>query len=127
MRGVIDTAYHWSAVSLTSSSTVYLLQFFLQNLHNWAVGEDVRKNRLVSSVIDTADHKIGDFKVEFLGEYESILKKGSTRGSVSQEELFDEKNQVSKISWHSPFRNFVGLPASSVQILIFSAIQNIRF
>jgi hypothetical protein len=24
--------------------------------------------------IDTVDHKIGDFKVEYLGEYESILK-----------------------------------------------------
>jgi hypothetical protein len=28
-----------------------------------------------SGVIDTADHKIGDFKVEFLGEYESIFQK----------------------------------------------------
>jgi hypothetical protein len=42
----------------------------------------------VSGVIDTADHKIRDFNVEFLGEYESILKKC---GWVAQEELFDGK------------------------------------
>jgi hypothetical protein len=28
-----------------------------------------------SSVIDIADHKIGDFNVEFLGEYEFLFKK----------------------------------------------------
>jgi hypothetical protein len=53
---------------------------------------------LSSVVIDTADHKIGELKVEYLGEYEYIFKKALTRGSVSLEELFDEKNQTSKIS-----------------------------
>jgi hypothetical protein len=33
------------------------------------------QNCLVSGDIDTADHEIGNFKVEFLGEYESLLKK----------------------------------------------------
>jgi hypothetical protein len=53
---------------------------------------------MVSGVIDTAHHKIGDFKVDFLGEYESIFNRASTRGSVSQEELSDVKNQRLKIS-----------------------------
>jgi hypothetical protein len=35
--------------------------------------------------------RFGYFKVEFLGEYESIFKKAWARGSVSQQELFDEK------------------------------------
>jgi hypothetical protein len=47
--------------------------------------------------VDTTDHKVADFKFEF-GEYESIYKKAVTSGSVYQVELFDEKNQRSKIS-----------------------------
>jgi hypothetical protein len=74
MRGVIDTAHHLSAMSLTPPTTVHLpLNFLKQNLHNTAVGENVRKNLLVSGVIDTADHKIGDFIVEFIDEYESTV------------------------------------------------------
>jgi hypothetical protein len=46
---------------------------------------------LVSGVIDTADHKKIDFKVEYLREYEAICKKALTRGSRAQMELFDEK------------------------------------
>jgi hypothetical protein len=42
-------------------------------------------------VIDAADHKIGDFKVEFLSEYKTIFKKALTRGSVFHDKLFDEK------------------------------------
>jgi hypothetical protein len=53
---------------------------------------------LVSGVIDTADHKIGDIKGEFLGEFESISKKALTHKTVAQMELFYEKNQKSKIS-----------------------------
>jgi hypothetical protein len=41
-----------------------------------------------SGGINTANHKIGYFKVDFLGEYESLFKKALTRGSVSQEEMF---------------------------------------
>jgi hypothetical protein len=51
-----------------------------------------------SGVIDTADHKKFEFIVEYLREYEAICKKALTRGSRVQIELFDEKNQRSKIS-----------------------------
>jgi hypothetical protein len=40
-------------------------------------------------VVGGINDKIGDFKVKFLGEYESIFKNALIRGSVSQEELFD--------------------------------------
>jgi hypothetical protein len=63
---VIDIVHYYAAVSWTQPTTV-------------------------SGVIDTADHKTLDFKVEYLGE--SMFKKAVTRGSVSQEELLDEKNQ----------------------------------
>jgi hypothetical protein len=54
---------------------------------------------VVSSVIDTADHKKSDLKVEYLGEYESIYEKALTRGTWAQIELFDEKKtKGSKIS-----------------------------
>jgi hypothetical protein len=39
-----------------------------------------------------------DFIVEYLCEYEAICKKALTRISGAQMELFDEKNQRSKIS-----------------------------
>jgi hypothetical protein len=54
-------------------------------------------------VIDTAGAKIGDFKVEYLREFEAICKKALTRESGAQVGLFDEINQRSKISWHCPF------------------------
>jgi hypothetical protein len=44
------------------------------------------------------DHKIGDFKVENLGDCESILKMLYPVDQLAQEELFDEKNQMSKTS-----------------------------
>jgi hypothetical protein len=39
-----------------------------------------------------------NFQVEYLREYEAICKKALTRVSGAQMELFDEKNQRSKIS-----------------------------
>jgi hypothetical protein len=39
-----------------------------------------------------------DFNVEYFREYEAICKKALTRVSGAQMELFDEKNQRSKIS-----------------------------
>jgi hypothetical protein len=53
---------------------------------------------VVSSVIDTADHKKSDLKVEYLCEIESIYETPLTRGSWAQIELFDLKNQRSIIS-----------------------------
>jgi hypothetical protein len=53
---------------------------------------------VVSGVINTADHKKIDFIVEYFREYEAIYKKALARGSGAQMELFDEKNQRSKIS-----------------------------
>jgi hypothetical protein len=50
---------------------------------------------VVSGVIDTADLKKFDLKYKYLGEFESMYE---TRGSGAQIELFDEKNQRSKIS-----------------------------
>jgi hypothetical protein len=49
---------------------------------------------VVSGVIDTADHQ----KSGFLREYVAICNKALTRVSGAQMELFDEKNQMSKIS-----------------------------
>jgi hypothetical protein len=57
-----------------------------------------------SGVNDSAGAKIGDFLVEYLGEFEAICKKASTRLSGAQVGLFDEKNPRSKISWHYPFK-----------------------
>jgi hypothetical protein len=45
---------------------------------------------LFRGIIDTEDHKIGDFKVAYLGEFKFIFK--TTCGSGAQRELFDEKN-----------------------------------
>jgi hypothetical protein len=56
------------------------------------------KSYQTSGVIDTAGDKIGDFKVEYLREFEAICKKGFTRESGARVGLFDEKNQRSKIS-----------------------------
>jgi hypothetical protein len=44
-----------------------------------------------SGVIDTAEAKVGDFKVEYLREFHAICKKALTRGSGVLEKLFDEK------------------------------------
>jgi hypothetical protein len=52
---------------------------------------------MVSGVMDTAKNKKINFIVEYLREYEDICKKALTRGSRAQKELFDEKNQRSKI------------------------------
>jgi hypothetical protein len=45
-------------------------------------------------------------KVDYIGknlcEYEAICKKALTCVSEAQMELFDEKNQRSKISWQGP-------------------------
>jgi hypothetical protein len=48
-----------------------------------------------------------DFIVEYLCEYEAICKKALTRISGAQMELFDEKNQRSKISWQGPFKAII--------------------
>jgi hypothetical protein len=50
--------------------------------------------------------KIGDYKVDFLGEYWSILKKALTHVPGALGELFDEKNQRSKISCQGPFKQY---------------------
>jgi hypothetical protein len=44
-----------------------------------------------------------DLIVEYLCEFEAICKKALTSVSGAQMELFDEKNQRSKISWQGPF------------------------
>jgi hypothetical protein len=48
-----------------------------------------------------------NFIVEYLWEYEAICKKALTRVSGAQMELFDEKNQRSKILWQGPFKRIV--------------------
>jgi hypothetical protein len=53
---------------------------------------------VVSGVIDAANHKKFDLKVEYLNKFESIYETVLTRGSGAQIELFDEKNQMSTIS-----------------------------
>jgi hypothetical protein len=61
---------------------------------------------VVTGVIDiaTLTTKKVDFIVEYLREYEVICKKALTRVSGAQMELFDEKNQRSKISWQGPLK-----------------------
>jgi hypothetical protein len=44
-----------------------------------------------SGVIDTAGVKFGDFKVEYLREFEAICEKALTRGSRAQVGLFNGK------------------------------------
>jgi hypothetical protein len=58
---VIDTAHHWSAVSLSPPSSGQHSEVSLTPLTT----------------------KIGDFKVEFQGKYEFKFKKALTPGSVS--------------------------------------------
>jgi hypothetical protein len=56
--GVIDTAHHWS------SATIFPLKICITELIT----------KIFGGVIDnTADHKIGDFQVGYLAEFESIL------------------------------------------------------
>jgi hypothetical protein len=47
----------------------------------------------LNGFIDTTQVKIGDFKVEYLCEFQAICKKALTRVSGSKGKLFDEKNQ----------------------------------
>jgi hypothetical protein len=42
-------------------------------------------------------HKLGDFKVENLREFEAIFKKAATRISVAQGKLFEEKAEVENL------------------------------
>jgi phage regulator Rha-like protein len=53
---------------------------------------------LVNGVNDNTYQKIGDFKVEFIGEFESICKKALTRILGTQMELFYEKKTRDKKS-----------------------------
>jgi hypothetical protein len=48
-----------------------------------------------------------EFIVEYLRKYKAICKKALTCVSGAQLELFDEKNQRSKISWQGPFKGLV--------------------
>jgi hypothetical protein len=50
-----------------------------------------------SGVINTAVHKLGDFKVEYIREFEAIFKTAVTRVSVAQGELFHEKTEVENL------------------------------
>jgi hypothetical protein len=42
-------------------------------------------------------HKLDDFKVKYLREFEAIFKKAVTRVSEAQGELFDEKTDVKNL------------------------------
>jgi hypothetical protein len=62
---------HWSAVSYLVSSVIDIAQVsgVIDSAHHWsAVSIPV-----VSDAIDTADHKKSDLKVEHLGKFESTL------------------------------------------------------
>jgi hypothetical protein len=61
---------------------------------------DVNKGSLLWSAVSLTPltTKKVYFIVEYLCEYEAICKKALTRVSGAQMELFDEKNQRSKIS-----------------------------
>jgi hypothetical protein len=54
-------------------------------------------NRIFRSV-DTADHKISYLKVEYLGEFESLLETALICRLGAQIELFGEKNQGSNLN-----------------------------
>jgi hypothetical protein len=65
--------------------------------------------------------KIGEYKVNLLREYWSILKKALTRVSGAYGELFDEKNQRSKISCQGPFKLYRYFVRKVVNALFFNS------
>jgi hypothetical protein len=115
VRGVIDTAHHWSSAPkfcITICLTEQVMKIPEKTVW-WAVplipltsGQRCLWHR-PPAVIDSGGHKIGDWKVDFLGKYESIFGKALTcvQYQGSRRSCLIEKNQGSKISWHSPFKN----------------------
>jgi hypothetical protein len=57
-----------------------------------------------SGEIETTGAKIGDFKVEYLRQFEAICKKALTRESGAQVGLFDEKTRGRKSRGTVPLR-----------------------
>jgi hypothetical protein len=55
-------------------------------------------------LVDTAEANFGEFRIEFLGEFEAICQTALACESGPLGGLIDEKNQGSKISWHCPFK-----------------------
>jgi hypothetical protein len=62
---------------------------------------------VVSDVIGTADYKIGNLKIEYLGESEYIFQKALHRGSVAHTELDYLQTRGRKSLDTIPLRNSV--------------------
>jgi hypothetical protein len=80
---------------------LYAEILFSWTWHSGVIGTAVFTH---SSVIDIAVHIIGNFIVEYLRKFEAMFKKALTCVSGAKEELFDEKNQRSKILCQGHFK-----------------------
>jgi hypothetical protein len=78
--------------------------FFKGNINQKIIHRQILPHYIYN--IDTADHKLGDFNVEFLGEFESRCKNALTRTSGALMELFDFKKQLSKSCDAVPLKNY---------------------
>jgi hypothetical protein len=121
VSGVNDTAHHWSLTTNTAdqgNSKFTVLWLLLKGIPIKKSYTGKLYYTISTTFIQnirglTKDHFCGqrcqwhrwpvDFLVEYLCEYEAICKKTLTCGPGAQMELFDEKNQRSKISWQGPF------------------------
>jgi hypothetical protein len=75
-------------------------QILLRCIYNFRTKNiiNIRIIFVISSVIDTANHKYCDFIVEYLGEFDSILNKALTCRSGAHRELFDsEKPEIKNL------------------------------
>jgi hypothetical protein len=94
VSGLIDTAHYWSAVPLWDY--VRLRSDPAPDFSEYGSGSSQNYTDLPPWSALSLTQKI-DFIVEYLREYEVICKKALTRWPRAQMELFDEKNQRSKI------------------------------
>jgi hypothetical protein len=82
--------------------------------------EDIQGSVLVTAVfIDTAVHKIGDFIVENLREFEAILKKALTCVSGALRDLFCEQNQRLDVSCQGPSSIYISGDSISSLLLFY--------
>jgi hypothetical protein len=102
--GPNDTAHQYWHKDPTCSKLLFYFEgisikkSYIGKLYNTISTILAKKN--MGQLIYIADHKISNFKVEFLGEFESICKMTLSYISGAQMEFLILKKQWSKISWH---------------------------
>jgi hypothetical protein len=110
VSGVNDTAHHWSAVSMTLPTTGQRCQWYrwpLINCRKQCCGAASSISYGSASGSSLTPLTAKKFPSQYLREKQAVCKKVLTCRSGSQMELFDEKNQRSKISWQGPFMSQV--------------------